>query len=388
MPHDGESGMIRASRWALFAASLVTALIAAELLLRAFGLPDSLPAPPAPSTIDPYEANPYIVSRRPYGAMFLPGSTYRAERPSYVVDYEINAHGFRGPAIESKTDRRLLVIGDSIPEGHGVPAEESVPTRLDRALNGSRWSVVSAAMQGGSPLQYAANVPRYLALEPDAVLLVLYENDLWDDRAKESNYFALPVLVDKPAPHLWTLARTLTSPPVDTPLEAQIRKNRDTPLPAYPPDPVSPIVVPTEAFEAEWNQSAAYLDALADELEKHEIPLFVLELVLEGAVTTVRGRGAQQEEGDAQMRQHREDEGRRFRDGGSSAGSHCRMVVGALRIAIRRCGLVQESPFSVVSADIGRPTMRIGISASRSWFQSSRSTGIRSLGPTSSETAR
>ncbi|MDG2305098.1 MAG: GDSL-type esterase/lipase family protein [Candidatus Binatia bacterium] len=275
MPHDGESGMIRASRWALFAASLVTALIAAELLLRAFGLPDSLPAPPAPSTIDPYEANPYIVSRRPYGAMFLPGSTYRAERPSYVVDYEINAHGFRGPAIESKTDRRLLVIGDSIPEGHGVPAEESVPTRLDRALNGSRWSVVSAAMQGGSPLQYAANVPRYLALEPDAVLLVLYENDLWDDRAKESNYFALPVLVDKPAPHLWTLARTLTSPPVDTPLEAQIRKNRDTPLPAYPPDPVSPIVVPPEAFEAEWNQSAAYLDALADELEKHEIPLFV-----------------------------------------------------------------------------------------------------------------
>ena len=79
---------------------------------------------------------------------------------------------------------------------------------------------------------------------------------------------------------------------------------------------------------------------------------FVLELVLEGAVTTVRGRGAQQQEGDAQMQQHRKDEGRRFRDGGSSAGSHYGMVVGALRIAIRRCGPALKSP-APTSVDTG-----------------------------------
>ncbi len=278
----GRSGHVTlvAMRWGLSLAALVGSLAVAELSLRLFSPESPFARPPASDTIDPYATNPYIVTHRPGLQQFIPGSTYRAERPSYVVDYEINARGLRGPEIGPKTDSRLVVLGDSIPEGHGVAFEETFVSELDRTLDAGGWSVVSAAMQGGSPLHYAANLPRTLGLDPDAVLLVLYENDLWDDRTNESKYFGLPLRDVETGSRLWGLARRSFMPRTEGPLEKRIRTNRDTELPPTKPDPISPIVVGAEQFQLQWNMSQAYLDVLADELEEREVPLLVAVFAL------------------------------------------------------------------------------------------------------------
>lgn len=271
-------GSSRALRAGAFAASLAVSLVLIELALRGFGVAVGLPEPPPPATIDPYEKNPYIVSYRPSLQQFLPGSRYRAARPSYVVDYEINSHGLRGPEIGAKHEtRRLVVLGDSIPEGHGVPFPESFVPRLSDALRGDGWEVVSAAMQGASPIHHAANVRRTLSFDPDAVLLVLYENDLWDDRTKETEYFGLAHRPPPSRSRLWALLKSALAARGrdDTELEAAIRRNRDAPRRASPPDPISPIIVGADVFATQWQMTETYLDSLADSLAQHDVPLVV-----------------------------------------------------------------------------------------------------------------
>ncbi len=268
----------RVRRPLIAATSLVLSLVAVELVLR---LATPLPRLPPPSTIDPYGENPYIVSRRPHLQKFLPGARYRAKRPSYEVDYSINAHGVRGPEIAPTSSKRLVVLGDSIVEGHGVPFEDGFVARLDERLRATGWSVVSAAMQGGSPIHYAANLPRTLSLEPDAVLIVLYENDLWDDRRNEARYFDLPPDERDARSKLVSLVeRAFGAGPGDRALEDVIRRNRDTPLPAAEPDPLTPIVVDADAFEAQWPLTERYLDHLADELGTHDVPLLLATFAL------------------------------------------------------------------------------------------------------------
>lgn len=276
MTSPPDHGSSRFRRAGVSAASLAASLVLVELGLRLFGPAIGLPEPPPPATIDPYDKNPYIVSYRPSLQEFLPGSRYRATRPSYVVEYEINDHGRRGPEIGAKDGaRRLVVLGDSIPEGHGVPFTESFVSRLDGAFDGDGWEVVSAAMQGASPIHHAANVPRTLSLDPDAVLLVLYENDLWDDRAKESEYFSLARRPPTSSSHLWTLWKSAFEKQEDTVLEAVIRRNRDTRRSPSEPDPMSPIVVSSDDFDSQWQMTEMYLDYLADSLAERKVPLVV-----------------------------------------------------------------------------------------------------------------
>lgn len=268
----------RARRPLIAATSLVLSLVAVELLLRLAAPP---PRIPPPSTIDPYGENPYIVTRRPHLQKFLPGARYRAKRPSYEVDYSINAHGVRGPEIVATSSRRLVVLGDSIVEGHGVAFEDGFVARLDERLRSIGWSVVSAAMQGGSPIHYAANLPRTLSLDPDAVLIVLYENDLWDDRRNEAQYFDLPPDEDDGRSKLVALVeRALGGGAGDRILEDLIRRNRDTPLPTSGPDPRTPIVVDADAFPAQWASTERYLDHVADELGTRDVPLLLATFAL------------------------------------------------------------------------------------------------------------
>lgn len=258
--------------------SLVIGIAMAEVLLR---LVSPGPAPlPASRTIDPYESNPYIASGRPYLQTFLPGAHYRAARSSYDVSYSINRHGFRSPEVPKKQRKRLVVVGDSIVEGHGVEVDETFAARLNEALDGAGWSVVSAGMQGASPLYYAVNAPRYLALEPDAVLLVLYENDLAEDERQEPTYLELP-RPRRPSPlRLWTLLLGDDAPETETPIETRIRKNLDGPRVSFGRDPQFSFVLPEEARDLRWNRSRFYLDLLADELEQRRIPLVVTSLSL------------------------------------------------------------------------------------------------------------
>ena len=59
------------------------------------------------------------------------GVRYSLTHPFFAVQYSINRHGFRGPEIPAKGERlRLLVIGDSQAEGHGVEFGETFPALL------------------------------------------------------------------------------------------------------------------------------------------------------------------------------------------------------------------------------------------------------------------
>src|SRR5215831_8555727 len=168
-----------------------------EVLARALITPTCMPAPPAPRQIDPYQPNPYFFFARPYLQIYVPGSTFEAARSSYRVTYHINRQGFRGPEIAGRETvrlKRLLAIGDSLVEGHGVEFDQTFAELLGQHVRDSGWEVVNAGVAGASPIYYASNVPRYLSLEPDAALIVIFENDLTDDRAQEARFFSLPLL--------------------------------------------------------------------------------------------------------------------------------------------------------------------------------------------------
>lgn len=269
-------------RRAAVATSFVAALLTLgllELVARLTVVPTRVPSPPASRTLDPYQANPFIVVTRPFLQTFIPGSRYVAARAGYAVDYEINAAGFRGPAVEAKRAPRLVVVGDSIAEGHGVPFDGAIPSLLGAALRGDGIEVVSAAMQGGSPLYYAANLPRYLALAPDAVLVVLYENDLWDDRGKEAVYGDVPLLDDADTLRLVMLAKRAWRMLAPTPVERRIAANRAI-APGVVADERFPWVLSEAEVERQFRLSAAYLDGFADALAARRVPLLVTFLAV------------------------------------------------------------------------------------------------------------
>src|SRR5262249_30185646 len=135
-------------------------------MARALVTPYGVPHPPPLRRVDPYKVNPYFFFARPYLQGYMPGATYEAERSSFRVTYQINQRGFRGPDIaarEATALKRLVVIGDSIVEGHGVQFDDVFTERLGVALRPVGWQVINAGVAGGSPIYYAANVPRYLA---------------------------------------------------------------------------------------------------------------------------------------------------------------------------------------------------------------------------------
>ena len=178
--------------------STFVVVIGGEIMIRVCRTPHAFPPLPAPSTIDPYQTNPYVVRFRPFLYSHIPHARYTQARSYYQVDYRINARGYRGAEIPAKQAGRprLLVLGDSVTEGHGCAEAESYPSLLQQRLADAGWEVINAGVQGASPLYYAANLPRYLALQPDAVLLTIFENDVYGDRMLESSYFDLGWLDD------------------------------------------------------------------------------------------------------------------------------------------------------------------------------------------------
>lgn len=172
------------------------AAILAETMARVLATPSRLPAPPPSRSLDPYGPNPFIRYCRPFLFTHIPGSRYVQVHDRYRVGYRINAHGFRGPEIPVPAGgrRRLLVIGDSVVEGHGCPFERTFPAVLNVLLRDRGWEAVNLGVQGAGPVYYALNLERYLALDPDGMLVCLYENDLQGDRLYERQSSAAPIL--------------------------------------------------------------------------------------------------------------------------------------------------------------------------------------------------
>lgn len=238
-----------------------------------------------------------MASLRPYLFFHIPGSRYFQIILSDRNEYRINSMGFRGPEfspLPAPGKKRLLVIGDSIVEGHGVAVDRTFARHLGYRLAARGWDVLNLGVQGASPLYFAANLERYLALHPDAVLMVVHENDLYDDELREQSYFSLPLLQDREglcsggrthspatASALYALLengwRTLRR----TPVEKIIAGNLEVPG-IHEDRPgkrnMSSFAVPPEKFDRRWAMSSRYLSHALDAFREKDIAVAVSSL--------------------------------------------------------------------------------------------------------------
>ena len=97
------------------------------------------------------------------------------------IRYSTNRQGLRGPEPDrGGAGPRILVIGDSVTMGWGVPFDSAYPARLEAELElrGAPVTVINAGILAYGVLQYAPwlaeLLPRYA---PDLVLIGYYPND-------------------------------------------------------------------------------------------------------------------------------------------------------------------------------------------------------------------
>lgn len=83
------------------------------------------------------------------------------------------------PAQSEDAGKRLLVLGDSLTAGYGLPAEHAFPAQLERALNarGYKIKVVNSGISGDTTKGGLARLPWVLLSKPQFVIVELGSND-------------------------------------------------------------------------------------------------------------------------------------------------------------------------------------------------------------------
>lgn len=84
-----------------------------------------------------------------------------------------------GSADAATTPVRVLVLGDSIAAGYGLPEEQALPARLEVALRdgGADVDVINAGVSGDTTAGGLARLDWVLAENPDIVIVELGGND-------------------------------------------------------------------------------------------------------------------------------------------------------------------------------------------------------------------
>ena len=286
----------------LILCSLCFVLLSGELIARIFINENTIPPIPEQSTLDPYKANPYMLGMRPYVHFHIPNAKYIQSRSYYAVDYNINSASFRGPEIytKKKDRKRLIIIGDSIVEGHGCNFDDTFSVLLDNKADKYNWDVLNLGIQGSSPFCYAANINRYLATEPDIALIVLFENDLYDDRGLEKTFFEKPIL-DNPElllinnrsgksfltllnkSRLYLLLKRAYNKFCSKRLDTIIKDNKQINIfnkEQNDLNKMSKWLVAPSMFDTQWGMSEKYLDFTLSKFKKNKIPVYVIFMAL------------------------------------------------------------------------------------------------------------
>ena len=83
-------------------------------------------------------------------------------------------------ALPALADTRLLVLGDSLVAGYGLPPGQSFPAQLERDLkaSGRDVTVINAGVSGDTTAGGLARLDWSLADNPQAVIIVLGGNDM------------------------------------------------------------------------------------------------------------------------------------------------------------------------------------------------------------------
>ena len=97
------------------------------------------------------------------------------------VAVEVNAEGFRGPALDPLRAHRILAVGDSCTFGSPVSERFPYARAMERELrrNGVDVEVVNAGVEGYSPVDVVARLDELRALRPDVTTVYIGWNALY-----------------------------------------------------------------------------------------------------------------------------------------------------------------------------------------------------------------
>jgi len=109
----------------------------------------------------------------------------------FACRYTINNKGLRDhdyPYHKPKDKYRIVFIGDSFTEGHGVEQSQTYPSVVEMQKK-NEWECINAGIRGSCPSDAYFRIRKLIALYDDIDLVVLqvYENDFEDDTIYAEN---------------------------------------------------------------------------------------------------------------------------------------------------------------------------------------------------------
>ena len=123
--------------------------------------------------------------------VMIPNKTCRFKTDEWDVTYKFNSLGLRDDEInlEKPWDEfRILVLGDSFVQGHGITQDKTFVKLLEKNLKektGKKFRVINAGVYGYSPLvEYLLLKKEGLLLNPDLVILAFNGTEFFEDRQR------------------------------------------------------------------------------------------------------------------------------------------------------------------------------------------------------------
>ena len=110
---------------------------------------------------------------------------------------------FLAPAMAYADQARLLVLGDSLVAGYGLPPGQSLPDQLQRdlATKGVSVTVINAGVSGDTTAGGLTRLDWSLADNPNAVIIVLGGNDMLRGLPPEGTAANLDAIVSRLREH-------------------------------------------------------------------------------------------------------------------------------------------------------------------------------------------
>lgn len=178
----------------LASCAFLLALLFGELIVRF-----CFPAPAVKPIHLASEACVYKRSTNPLLGFELKPS-YRNDNPDFIQSYErTNSHGQRDEErqlAKPSGTRRILLLGDSVVEGYGLPEDQTISQQLELLYQGEAVEVSNFGVSAYCTLaEIELLATKGVAFEPDTVVLVFVEND-FDNFNREA--FPLNGTIDRP----------------------------------------------------------------------------------------------------------------------------------------------------------------------------------------------
>ncbi len=100
------------------------------------------------------------------------------------IAYAINEIGLRERPLRDLLVGQVLVLGDSMIEGWGLPWPDTIPQKLEQNFwHGKRWQFLNAGIRSTGPIVIGARIDKLVTtLKPARAILFLTENHLLDER--------------------------------------------------------------------------------------------------------------------------------------------------------------------------------------------------------------